>query len=347
MDEFWNRLLQEARAVQASDLHLTAGAPPLVRLQGGLTTLATQAVLTAEITARLLRFLINEDQWQQFCQFGELDLIYAVENNRYRIHAFQQHEGTALAVRLIPDMLPTLAQLGHSEVLRQLVCKRRGLVIICGPTGCGKSTTLAAMVHQINCERCCHVITLEEPIEYLHTHRRSIVNQREIPQDTPSFSQGLRAALREDPDVILVGEMRDSETMQTVLTAAETGHLVLTTLHTNEAAQALDRIVDGFPPYQQQQVRQQLSMVLEAVVAQQLLPLLEGHGRVAAMEILLATPAVRSLIREGKTHQLLSVMQTNGKLGMQTMDMAVTTLWRKRLISRETACAGVKDMNLL
>ena len=203
------------------------------------------------------------------------------------------------------------------------------------------------MVHQINCERCCHVITLEEPIEYLHTHRRSIVNQREIPQDTPSFSQGLRAALREDPDVILVGEMRDAETMQTVLTAAETGHLVLATLHTNEAAQALDRIIDGFPPYQQQQVRQQLSMVLEAVVAQQLLPLSEGPGRVAALEILLATPAVRALIREGKTHQLLSIMQTNGKMGMQTMDMAVAILWRRGLISRETACTGAKDLDLL
>ena len=347
MGEFWNRLLQEARAVQASDLHLTPGAPPLVRLQGGLTPMATQAVLTAEMTARVLQSFINEEQWQQFCQLGELDLIYAVEKKRYRIHAFQQHEGTALAVRLIPETLPTLAQLGHSEVLRQLACKRQGLVIICGPTGCGKSTTLAAMVHQINCERCCHVITLEEPIEYLHAHRLSIVNQREVPRDTPSFSQGLRAALREDPDVILVGEMRDAETMQTVLTAAETGHLVLATLHTNEAAQALDRIIDGFPPHQQQQVRQQLSMVLEAVVAQQLHPLLEGHGRVAAMEILLATPAVRSLIREGKTHQLLSVMQTNGKLGMQTMDMAVAALWREHLISRETACAGVKNRDLL
>lgn len=347
MGEFWNRLLQEARAVQASDLHLTPGAPPLVRLQGGLTPMATQAVLTAEMTARVLQSFINEEQWQQFCQLGELDLIYAVEKKRYRIHAFQQHEGTALAVRLIPETLPTLAQLGHSEVLRQLACKRQGLVIICGPTGCGKSTTLAAMVHQINCERCCHVITLEEPIEYLHAHRLSIVNQREVPRDTPSFSQGLRAALREDPDVILVGEMRDAETMQTVLTAAETGHLVLATLHTNEAAQALDRIIDGFPSHQQQQVRQQLSMVLEAVVAQQLHPLLEGHGRVAAMEILLATPAVRSLIREGKTHQLLSVMQTNGKLGMQTMDMAVAALWREHLISRETACAGVKNRDLL
>ena len=326
MGEFWNRLLQEARAVQASDLHLTPGAPPLVRLQGGLTPMATQAVLTAEMTARVLQSFINEEQWQQFCQLGELDLIYAVEKKRYRIHAFQQHEGTALAVRLIPETLPTLAQLGHSEVLRQLACKRQGLVIICGPTGCGKSTTLAAMVHQINCERCCHVITLEEPIEYLHAHRLSIVNQREVPRDTPSFSQGLRAALREDPDVILVGEMRDAETMQTVLTAAETGHLVLATLHTNEAAQALDRIIDGFPSHQQQQVR---------------------HGRVAAMEILLATPAVRSLIREGKTHQLLSVMQTNGKLGMQTMDMAVAALWREHLISRETACAGVKNRDLL
>ncbi len=333
--------------MQASDLHLTTGAPPLVRLQGCLSPLAEEAVLTADMTASLLRSFITEEQWQQFCQLRELDLIYAKEKNRYRIHAFQQHEGTALAVRLIPDILPTLAQLGHPEVLRQLACKRHGLVIICGPTGCGKSTTLAAMVNQINCERCCHVITLEEPIEYLHTHRRSIVNQREITQDTPSFSQGLRAALREDPDVILVGEMRDAETMQTVLTAAETGHLVLATLHTNEAAQALDRIIDGFPPHQQQQVRQQLSMVLEAVVAQQLLPLLDGHGRVAALEILLATPAVRSLIREGKTHQLLSVMQTNGKMGMQTMDMAVTTLWRKRLISREIACSGVKDTDAL
>jgi twitching motility protein PilT len=347
MVEFWNRLLQEARTVQASDLHLTIGAPPLVRLQGLLSPLAKQAALTAEMTASLLRSFINEEQWQQFCQLGELDLIYEVEKKRYRIHAFQQHEGTAVAVRLIPEILPTLAQLGHPEVLRQLACKRRGLVIICGPTGCGKSTTLAAMVHQINCERCCHVITLEEPIEYLHTHRRSIVNQREIPQDTPSFSQGLRAALREDPDVILVGEMRDAETMQTVLTAAETGHLVLATLHTNEAAQALDRIIDGFPPYQQQQVRQQLSMVLEAVVAQQLLPLSEGPGRVAALEILLATPAVRALIREGKTHQLLSIMQTNGKMGMQTMDMAVAILWRRGLISRETACTGAKDLDLL
>ena len=347
MDEAWENLLRQARALQASDLHLTTGAPPLVRLQGRLSPLPNQAVLTADMTAGVLRSFIKEEQWQQFCRFGELDLIYAVEKRRYRVHAFQQHEGTALAVRLIPETLPTLAQLGHPEVLRQLACKRRGLVIICGPTGCGKSTTLAAMVHQINCECCCHIVTLEEPIEYVHAHRRSIVNQREIPQDTPSFSQGLRAALREDPDVILVGEMRDAETMRTVLTAAETGHLVLATLHTNEAAQALDRIIDGFPPHQHQQVRQQLSMVLEAVVVQQLLPCLEGDGRVAALEILLATPAVRTLIREGKTHQLLSVMQTNGKIGMQTMEMAVTTLWRKCLISRETACASVKDKVLL
>ena len=347
MIQIWNHLLQEARAVQASDLHLTTGAPPLVRLQGCLSPLTAQAALTADMTAGLLRSFITEEQWQQYCQLRELDLIYAVAQKRYRIHAFQQHEGAAIAVRLIPDTLPTLAQLGHPEVLRQLAYKRRGLVIICGPTGCGKSTTLAAMVHQINCERCCHVITLEAPIEYVHTHRSSIVNQREVPRDTPTFPQGLRAALREDPDVILVGEMRDAETMQTVLTAAETGHLVLATLHTNEAAQALDRIIDGFPPHQQQQVRQQLSMVLEAVVAQQLLPLLAGQGRVAALEILLATPAVRTLIREGKTHQLLSVMQTNGKMGMQTMAMAITALWRKRLIARETACAEVKDLDLL
>lgn len=248
-----------------------------------------------------------------------------------------------MVVRLIAEAVPNLNNLGFPESVRNLARKTKGLVLVTGPTGCGKSTTLAAMIDLINSERSCHILTLEDPIEYLHMHKQSIVNQREIHADTVSFASALRAALREDPDVILVGELRDAETIGTAITAAETGHLVLATLHTGDAAQTIDRIIDVFPPFQQQQIRLQLSLTLQGVIAQQLLPRSTGTGRVAALEILVATPAVRNLIREGKSHQILSVLQTGVKQGMQAMDMGLRDLYIRQEVTYEEAFERATD----
>ena len=263
--------------------------------------------------------------------------------SRFRVIAFRQRDATALVLRVVAENVPTFEQLRLPDVLKTLAGKTRGLVLVTGPTGSGKSTTLAAMINLINEKRSCHIITLEDPIEYLHRHNRSIVNQREVNSDTRSFANGLRAALREDPDVILVGEMRDMETISIAITAAETGHLVFATLHTSDAAQTVDRIIDVFPPFQQQQVRIQLSMTLQGIVAQQLLPRIDGRGRVAAMEILVANPAIRNLIREGKSHQILSVIQTGAKAGMQSMDMSLRELSRKGMVTFEEALMRASD----
>lgn len=339
MDE----LLKEAVFRQASDLHITVGVPPILRINGKLIH-TDYPKLTANHTQELLEAITNKEQREKFEQLGEIDFSHAITGlSRFRINAFRQRGATAIVARVVTEQVPTLDQLKHPEVLKTLARKPRGLVLVTGPTGSGKSTTLAAMVNLINQERDCHIITLEDPIEYLHRHNKSIINQREINSDTQSFSNALRAALREDPDVILVGEMRDAETIAIAITAAETGHLVFATLHTGDAAQTIDRIIDVFPPYQQQQIRIQLSLTLQGIVAQQLLPKKDGTGRVAAMEILVATPAVRNLIREGKSHQVISVIQTGAKHGMHAMDMSLRDLYQKRIVSYDEALSRASD----
>ncbi|SHJ08751.1 type IV pilus twitching motility protein PilT [Desulfofundulus thermosubterraneus] len=355
-----DELLKLAFELKASDVHLTVGRPPVFRVHGKLFAadeLGARAVpgvedlpvLTAGDTEALARQLIPGDRFQQFMQVGESDLSYAIPGvGRFRVNAFKQRGTVALAIRLIPERIPTFDELGLPEVVAHLARRPRGLVLVTGPTGSGKSTTLAAMIDLINSESRLHIITLEDPIEYVHRHKKSLVNQREIGRDSLSFAAALRAALREDPDVILVGEMRDLETIATAITAAETGHLVLATLHTTSAAQTIDRIIDVFPPHQQQQVRLQLAGALEGVIAQQLLPRRDRPGRVAALEILVATPAIRNLIREGKTHQIVSQLQTGARYGMQTLDMALRNLVRAGVIGREEALGRAADAeNLL
>jgi twitching motility protein PilT len=340
-------LLKTAVTRKASDLHLTIGIPPVIRLDGELIRLELPN-LTPDDTAKCIADIASAEQLLLFKEKGELDFSYAIHGfGRFRVNAFRQRGTIALVIRTINENIPTLQELGFPAILGDLARKPRGLVLVTGPTGSGKSTTLAAMVNLINQERTAHIITLEDPIEYLHKHQKSIVNQREIHSDTQSFSVALRAALREDPDVILVGEMRDAETIATAITAAETGHLVFATLHTGDAAQTIDRIIDVFPPYQQHQIRTQLSLSLQGIVSQQLLPRLVGGGRVAVLEILLATPAIRNLIREGKTHQIISVIQTSGKLGMQSMDMDLGNLYRRGIVALDEVTARASDPDTL
>lgn len=337
------QLLRQAVERGASDLHITVGVPPILRIDGQLVYTEHQA-LTVKDTNELFTAITSAEQQAQFAAKGENDFSFSIVGlSRFRVNAFHQRGSVAIVIRVVNETVPTLEQLGHPTVLKNLARQPRGLVLVTGPTGSGKSTTLAAMVSLINTERACHILTLEDPIEYLHKHNKSIVNQREIHSDTKSFTNGLRAALREDPDVILVGEMRDTETIATAITAAETGHLVLATLHTGSAAQTIDRIIDAFPPHQQQQIRIQLSVTLQGIVAQQLLPRMDQKGRIAALEVLLATPAVRNIIREGKTHQLVSVIQTGAKFGMQSMDMTLRDLYCRGSVSYEEAVMRAMD----
>ncbi len=336
-------LLREAVVRRASDLHVTVGAPPILRINGLLLRLDLPT-LGVDDTRQLYEAITTEQRRALFEQNGEIDFSYTIIGlSRFRVNVFRQRGSIAIAIRIIPERVPKLAELGLPDVLRELAVKPRGLVLVTGPTGSGKSTTMAAMIDMINHERACNILTLEDPIEYLHKHGKSIVNQREVGADTKSFANALRAALREDPDVILVGEMRDMETISIAVRAAETGHLVLATLHTSDAAQTVDRIIDVFPPYQHQQVRTQLSLALQGIVAQQLLPRKDGSGRVVAVETMISTPATRNLIREGKSHQLLSVIQTGAKFGMQSMDLALRDLCRKGAISEEEALARSND----
>lgn len=333
-------VLREAVGAGASDVHITVGLPPVFRINGDLKRQEHLPVVTAARADEILRSMVDQELYARFRRTGDLDFAYSLAGvGRFRVNAFKQRGSVGLAMRLINARIPSLTELGLPAVAAEFTRKHKGLVLVTGPTGSGKSTTLAAMVDLINRERSCHIITLEDPIEYMHRHQKSIVNQREIGSDSLNFAQALRAALREDPDVILVGEMRDLETIATAITAAETGHLVLASLHTAGAAQTVDRIIDVFPPHQQPQVRVQLADTLEGVISQQLLPRMDRPGRVVAVEVLVATPAVRNLIREGKTHQLLSTMQTGAKYGMCTMEASLRELLRQGKVASEEVYA--------
>ena len=330
-------VLLEVLNLNASDLHLTAGSPPMVREKGRLRAL-DYPQMSSQMTREIIYSILTNDQRKKLENEWQIDFAYSIPGKaRFRVNAYFQRASLGAAFRLIPNEMPALEDLGLPAVLRDFTKKPRGFVLVTGPTGSGKSTTLAAMLDVINRERHEHIMTIEDPIEFLHHHKSCVVNQREIGSDAQSFSLGLKAALRQDPDVILVGEMRDLDTISTALTAAETGHLVFATLHTQDTAQTVDRIVDVFPPAQQHQVRVQLSVALQGIVTQQLLPTADGQGRCCASEVLVPTPAVRNLIREGKTHQIYSVLQTGGQHGMQTMDAALADLVRRQKISRELA----------
>ncbi|KDE46461.1 twitching motility protein PilT [Geobacillus sp. CAMR12739] len=326
MKEKLEALLRAAFEYRASDVHLTVGAPPIFRVNGELKAYG-QERLNPEDTEQMAKAIIPPSLWQQFQETGELDFSYGIAGvSRFRINVFKQRSCVSLAVRLIPPRIPTLEELGLPSVLKRIAEKPHGLVLVTGPTGSGKSTTLAAMIDYMNKTMSRHIITLEDPIEYLHQHGKSIIDQREVGFDTNSFAAGLRAALRQDPDVILVGEMRDLETIQTAITAAETGHLVLGTLHTASAPAAIERMIDVFPSAQQAQIRLQLASVLVAVMAQRLFPDGRKRGRTAAMEILINNAAVANLIRNEKEHQIINIMQTGRSVGMQTMEMSVREL---------------------
>ncbi len=330
-------VLKEVLNRGASDLHLTVGVPPTLRVSGRLEAM-DYPVITANDSRDLVYSVLTQDQRQRLETDWELDFSYSVPGRaRFRVNAYFQRDSLGAAFRLIPIEIKSVEELGLPKVLHELAAKPRGFVLVTGPTGSGKSTTLAAMVDEINRTRCEHIMTIEDPIEFLHRHQSCVVNQREVGSDTKSFNRALKSVLRQDPDIILVGELRDLETIQTALTAAETGHLVLATLHTQDAPQTIDRLIDVFPPHQQDQIRVQIASTIQGIVSQQLLPTRDGRGRCVACEVLVPTPAVRNLIREGKTHQIYTVMQTGTKFGMQTMDAALADLVRRRLITRELA----------
>jgi len=334
----FSAVLGQMVETKASDVHITPGFPPAMRDKGKIKPLEGFPVLNSQQTREVVYGILNDDQRKRFENNQQLDFAYAIPGvARFRVNCFFQRGTVSAAFRLVPQEIPALDSLGVPQVLRELCEKPRGFVLVTGPTGSGKSTTLAAMIDTINVGHQDHILTIEDPIEFLHQHKNSIVNQREIGSDAPDFALGLRAALREDPDVILVGEMRDLETISTALTAAETGHLVFATLHTQSTAQTVDRIIDVFPPGQQGQVRTQLSIALQGIVTQQLLPTADGRGRTVATEVLIPTPAVRNLIREGKTHQIYAALQTSGAVGMQTMDADLARLVRTGKISRSLA----------
>lgn len=322
----------------ASDLHITTGSPPRLRIDGKLVNI-DQPPLTPADTKALCYSVLTDAQKHKFEENNELDLSFGIKGlSRFRANIFMQRGAVAGAFRTIPFEIRGFKELGLPEIANELVKKPRGLILVTGPTGSGKSTTLAAMVDKINSERNDHIITIEDPIEYLHPHKKCLINQREVNSDTESFKTALRYVLRQDPDVVLIGEMRDLETIEAALTVSETGHLTLATLHTNSAVQTINRIIDVFPPHQQEQIRVQLSFVLEGIFAQQLIPKKSGQGRVLAVEVLVPNPAIRNLIREDKIHQIYSMMQTGqAKHGMQTMNQSLFELYMKGLISYEDA----------
>jgi len=330
-------ILKETLNRQASDLHLAVGVPPMVRVDGHLESL-DYPIVTPNEARELIYSILSQDQRQKLETDWEVDLSYSLYGQaRFRVNAYFQRGTIGAAFRLVPVVIKTVEELGLPQIIHSFCHKPRGFVLVTGPTGSGKSTTLAAIIDEINSTRADHIVTIEDPIEFLHQHKKCVVNQREVGTDTKAFPVALRSALRQDPDIILIGEMRDLETIQIALTAAETGHLVFATLHTQDCPQTIDRMIDVFPPFQQEQIRVQIAATLEGIVTQQLLPKASGQGRAAACEVLVATPASRNLIREGKTHQLYTVMQTGGQLGMQTMNSSLAELVRRGQISRELA----------
>ena len=341
MEDF-KLIVRRALEKDASDLHMTVGLPPVYRIDGELVNEGTERLTNADVEFAVAQ-LANENQLEELKRTGECDFAVTFDGSiRMRCNAFYQQGNTALALRLLPLKIPTVEELELAPIIVEQAEKPRGLVLVTGPTGSGKSSTLAAMLDHINKTRRRHIITLENPIEFIHVHDKCIVNQREVGDDTGSFAAGLRAALRQDPDVILVGEMRDLETISTAITAAETGHLVFGTLHTKGAANTIDRIIDVFPPEQQEQIRIQLADVLECAITKALLPKI-GGGRVPAYEIIVATPAVRSLIRQNKSFQITSAMQTGKRQGMQLLDDALADLVRNRKVTLETALEVAND----
>ncbi|TCK98380.1 twitching motility protein PilT [Natranaerovirga hydrolytica] len=336
-------LLMMSKEKNASDLHITVGIPPMIRINGVLVY-TDYDKLMPEDTKKMIEAILSEQQKEELATKGEIDFSFSYQNiGRYRVNVFRQRGSYAAAIRLVATEIPSPRELNIPRSIVDLYQKKRGLVLVTGPTGSGKSTTLASIINEINHKRKSHVITLEDPIEYLHNHKKSMINQREIGLDTNSYANALRASLRQDPDVILVGEMRDLETISIAITAAETGHLVLSTLHTIGAPNTIDRIIDVFPPHQQQQIRIQLSNVLESIVSQQLIPTVNDDSRIAAFEVLHVNAAIRNLIREGKTHQIESIIQTNKVMGMQTMDDAILDLYRNGLISKEKALSFAQN----
>jgi twitching motility protein PilT len=346
-----NRVLAELVTRSGSDLHLSAGNPPVFRLHGELTRMDEYEALTPHVIQRVMYSIITQKQRERFEEQFELDFSYAVPDvARFRVNLYRQREALGAAFRLIPFDIKPLEELGVPPTIGKLAALARGMVLVTGPTGSGKSTTLASLIDLANRTRRDHIMTVEDPIEFLHDHKLCLVNQREVGADTHSFANALKHVLRQDPDIILVGEMRDLETISVALTAAETGHLVFATLHTQDAAQTIDRVIDVFPPHQQQQVRVQLAATLQGVVCQTLCRRSDGRGRVVAAEVMFATPAIRNLIREGKTHQVYSAMQAGGQFGMQTLDQHLAELVRNGRITYEDGvekCHHVEDFKRL
>lgn len=340
-------LLDQVIKKKASDLHIQVGLPPMLRIDGALAAVSGADVLDEEAVEALIFAILDEDQKQILLKDKEFDFSFAYGDlGRFRVNAFHERGNMAAALRLIPNEILSIEQLGLPTIVNKFADYPRGLVLVTGPTGSGKSTTLAALTHKINAEKAVHIITIEDPIEYTHKSQKAVVVQREVHYDTYSFSAALRSALREDPDVVLIGEMRDLETIASAITIAETGHLVFATLHTNSASQSIDRMIDVFPPHQQPQIRAQLANILMAIVSQRLIPAI-GGGRTAAAEILVATPAVRNIIREGKSHQLEAVIQTGTEFGMQSMDKELVRLIHAGTITYDEARNFAVDLDEL
>ena len=333
-------LLRMAIEQKASDLHIKAGSPPGLRMRGDLLPMEDMPPLTGDDTERLINSIMSDENKEEFREEGDMDFAYSFSDlHRFRVNVYMQRDTMASVLRAIPVHVPAIDDLGLPEVLKEISLRKRGLVLVTGPTGSGKSTTLAAMVDYINSNRKCNIVTMEDPIEFIHRDNASYVSQRSVGRDTKTFNTALTHVLRQDPDVILVGEMRDLNTIETAITAAETGHLVMATLHTKSATETVNRVMDVFPPHQQPQVRAQLSVTLEAVVCQALVPTRDGIGRVCVMEIMLRTAAMANLIRENKSHQLSNVIQTNSAMGMQTLDQALNEQIEKGLVTYDVAAA--------